>query len=301
MHKRNTMRVYVDNCNRLKEFFGSKLLKELHIGHIRGYQKYRLETAGPGLINSECSRLQTLLKEAKMWKQFEESYKPLPVPKIKVRQNMSEDEEKRLMVVAMKPGKRLVAGHCLVIMMNTTMGFGELSHVRRCDLKLDQDIPYVEVNAAAGGAKNDYRARTIPLNFYALRSFRYLVERWRKSGGSLPEQYILFKRANVRQGKVNFYEPMGHIYAASRLILDEAKLSHLDPYDMRSHAITKILSNPRVSAQVAQELAGHISAAMQSRYSKQRLETKRVAMDAFGGSMMEEAAMTLERARKETV
>ena len=51
-------------------------------------------------------------------------------------------------------------------------------------------------------------------------------------------------------------EPMGHIYRAARGILKDAGLDHLDPYDMRSHAITKLLSNPEVSDQVYTRLWG---------------------------------------------
>lgn len=300
--KPNTIRSYTDNLNRLKEFFGPKLLRDIHIGHIRGYQKERLLKAGPTLINGECSRIQSLLKEAKCWNTIAPHYKPLPIKKRKVRQNMSEDEEQRLVQVCLKPGKRLVAGHCLIVMMNTTLGFWELSHVRRTDVKLGVQIPYVEVNVAGGAAKNEGRERTIPLNFRALRSMRYLIDRWenahKKGMMALDsDQYILFHRAQRHHGEVDFYRPQGHIYKAARQILAEAGLDHLDPYDMRSHSITKLLSNPNVSPQVVQELAGHVSKAMQDRYSAQRLEHKKSALDAMSGGMMEEAARALESAR----
>jgi hypothetical protein len=74
---------------------------------------------------------------------------------------------------------------------------------------------------------------------------------------------------------------MGHIYRAARGILQDAGLEHLDPYDMRSHAITKLLSNPEVSDQMYKEIVGHVSEAMKRRYSKQRMENKRGAMDAM--------------------
>ena len=66
--------------------------------------------------------------------------------------------------------------------------------------------------------------------------------------------------------------PMGHIYRAARGILKDVGLSHLDPYDMRSHAITKLLSAPNVSDQVYEELSDHSGRQMRMRYSKQRLE-----------------------------
>jgi integrase len=71
------------------------------------------------------------------------------------------------------------------------------------------------------------------------------------------------------------------IYRAARGIFKEAGLSHLDQYDMRSHAITRFLSNPGVSDQMYSELVGHVGDAMKRRYSKQRMENKRTAMDAL--------------------
>jgi hypothetical protein len=50
---------------------------------------------------------------------------------------------------------------------------------------------------------------------------------------------------------------------------------------MRPHAITKLLASPKVSPQTAREIAGHISQAMQDRYSHQLVETKREAMSVL--------------------
>jgi len=47
---------------------------------------------------------------------------------------------------------------------------------------------------------------------------------------------------------------------------------------------TKLLSNPDVSPQVSREIAGHISQAMQSRYSIQLFNTKKAALDALEAS-----------------
>jgi hypothetical protein len=45
----------------------------------------------------------------------------------------------------------------------------------------------------------------------------------------------------------------------------------------RSHAITKLLSNPEVSDQMYTEIVGHVGNPMKRRYSKQRKENKRGA------------------------
>jgi hypothetical protein len=118
---------------------------------------------------------------------------------------------------------------------------------------------------------------------------RWIVKRWEDRGGTDHDQYILPHRARrtreqqARAGHKTeappiFTEPMGQIYRAARGILKDAGLSHLDPYDMRSHAITKLLSDPSVSDQMCTEIVGHVGNAMKRGYSKQRMENKRGAM-----------------------
>jgi integrase len=287
--KPGTYRSYRQYTGTLKQFFGDLPLGDFHIGSVRAYQRWRRERAGAVRTNAEVSALQMVLKECNHWKHIEDIYRPLPIPQTKVRQNMSEEEERRLLAVALdssKP-KRLVAGHCLILMSNTSMGFGELRHLKREDVFLNDDVPHITVN---GGTKNDYRIRSIPLNFLAARSMRWILKRWDGLGGTEPDQYILphHARRPVEQQKAKghkrkspplFDEPMGHIYRAARGILKEAGLAHLDPYDMRSHCITKLLSDPEVSEQMYTEIVGHVSKKMRMRYSKQRLEKKAQAVD----------------------
>ncbi len=188
--KPNTYRSYRQYIEMLTRFFDDLPIGEFDVGKVRSYQRWRQDTAGALRNNSEVSALQQILREADQWKFIADVYRPLPVPKTKVRQNMSEEEERRLVAVALDSGKprRLLAGHCLILMANTSMGFGELRHLRREDVLLDRDMPEVTVN---GGTKNDYRIRAIPLNFLALRSMRWILKRWESLGGTEPDQYIL--------------------------------------------------------------------------------------------------------------
>jgi hypothetical protein len=74
---------------------------------------------------------------------------------------------------------------------------------------------------------------------------------------------------------------MSAITSAFNQIRKAAGLSHFRIYDCRVQAITKLLSNPMVSPQVSREIAGHISQVMQDRYSIQRFDTKKAALDAL--------------------
>jgi integrase len=285
-----TYDTYRQYAGALTNFFKDIPLNTLQINDVRDYQTERNKRAGALRVNGEIqSVLKPILKEINRWERIALAYHPLPVPKKKVRQNMSEDQERRLLAVALDPSKpkRLVAGHCLIVMANTPMGFGELRYLKQEDVILTEERPFVTVNE---GTKNDFRIRTIPLNFYALRSLRWLVKRWEQLGGTEPDHYILphharrssserAGRGHRRKSPPDFYTPMGHIYRAARAILKEAGLEGFVPYDMRSHAITKILSDPNASEQMVRELIGHSNTRTRDRYSKQRLENKAAIMD----------------------
>ncbi len=59
-------------------------------------------------------------------------------------------------------------------------------------------------------------------------------------------------------------------------------------YDLpRAGTHEDLMRDPKVSPQVAKEIAGHISQAMQSKYSIQLLDTKRAALDALEPATMD--------------
>jgi hypothetical protein len=130
-------------------------------------------------------------------------------------------------------------------------------------------------------AKNAYRQRTVPLNSAARESMEWILERWKKIGGSDEEHYILphsprGQRAPHWRKKIPwiFYQPTTSTYSSFRNIRNAAGLPFFRIYDCRVQAITKLLSNPAVSPQVSREIAGHISQAMQNRYSIQYKESR---------------------------
>ena len=285
--KTGTKRVYLQHIKKLTEFFQQLPLGQITVGNIRAYQHWRVsQIQCTEMINAEInSVLAPILAEIGRWEHFVRIYKPLPVKAKITRQSMSEEEERRLMAVALDGAKprRLIAGHCLMIMVNTGMGFGELKHLKRADVFLNEQIPHATVNE---GTKNDYRIRTVPLNWIALRSMRWVLKRWENLGGTSGDQYLLphqgrrtpeQQRRKVTSSPI-FTEPMASIHNATRQILNEAGLNEHVAYDMRSHFGTKLLNNPEVSDQMFEELFGHASKEMRKRYSRQRIEKKAVAV-----------------------
>jgi hypothetical protein len=113
-----TVRTYRQYITTLSSFFHAKPLAEIGVTEVRTYQAWRSQTCCATRVNAELSALQMTMKEADLWTPIAKLYRPLPVPKTKVRQNMSEEEERRLLKVALDPKmpRRLLAGHCLIVM-----------------------------------------------------------------------------------------------------------------------------------------------------------------------------------------
>jgi integrase len=281
--KPNTLRNYTATVKVLQANRGNTVVKEIHIGHIRAYQAERGKSVGAYQLNGEVSVLQMILKEARCWKPIADLYKPIRVPKRRGGHSISAEEERILREVAFTKPKWRLAAHCMMVMLSTTMGFGELRHVRRRDVDMRRKCITVR-----DGAKNDYRDRTIPMNAAAFDSMCWILDRWSNLGGGREDEYILPHRPRVREGPWIFTEPMVAITTAFNRIRAEAGLPKFRVYDCRVQAITKLLSNPAVHPQVSKEIAGHISQAMQDRYSIQQYDTKLAALEALDVPRMHE-------------
>ena len=274
--KSNTIRSYNASLKPLNRFLGTTCLKDIDVGHFRRYQEARRDAAGHYMINAELSVLQMIMKECGEWGRIKDFYKPMPVPKRRGGHSISADEERILREVAFSRPKWRLAAHCMIVMLSTTMGFGELRHVRRRDVDMKRKCILVR-----DGAKNFYRDRTIPMNAAAFDSMSWILERWQKLGGREDSEFILPHRPRVPQGPWIFTEPMKSVNTAFNGIRKEAGLPAFRVYDCRVQAITKLLSDPKVSPQVSKEIAGHISQAMQDRYSIQQHDTKMAALEAL--------------------
>jgi hypothetical protein len=131
--KPNTLRNYKACLRILIPFLGKTLLKDLQIDHVRSYQAFR-EPVKNCVINSEIDILRMIMKECGEWDRIKEFYKPMRVPKRRGGHSISADEERILREVAFSRPKWRLAAHCMTVMFSTTMGFGELRHIRRRDV-----------------------------------------------------------------------------------------------------------------------------------------------------------------------
>ena len=239
--KASTARSYNDALKPLCKFLGDKPINEIEIVHLRIYQGLRSAKVCANTVNRESGVLQQILREFDEWKRLERRYRQLKEPSHRAGHSLTPEEEQRLREVAFTKPKWRLAGHCMMVMRSTTMGFGELRHLRRRDVNMKRKCVVVR-----DGAKNAYRERTIPLNRAARESMTWILERWKKLGGCDPEHYILPHRG--RRERASHWrktspwildEPMVTISRAFRSIREAADLPAFRVCDCRAQAITK--------------------------------------------------------------
>jgi site-specific recombinase XerD len=158
-HKRyikpNTADSYADSLRALIPFFGDKPINEIEIIHLRMYQDLRSGKVRAHSVNREVGVLQQVLRENDQWARLQSRYRQLKEPPRRAGHSLTHEEEQRLREVAFTKPKWLLAAHCMMVMLSTTMGFGELRQLRRQDVDMERGCVTVCL-----GAKNLYRQRT---------------------------------------------------------------------------------------------------------------------------------------------
>jgi integrase len=280
---KGTARDYEQCIRSLLGFFARLPLRDIHIGHFEEYQRMRSagakpwdRAAGPSRVNHELNTLSQILNRAGLWAPLAAHYHPLPLPRPKVGCALNPDEEARLFRFAASNPRWKLAYWCSLLTANTTAGPAEIRHLRLRDVQLDP--PQVHIQE---GVKNEYRVRMIPLNEPAAWALRQLLKRARELGCTEPDHYLLPHRA--RNGARGFdpTRPISSWRGSWDKLREAAELPHLRMYDLRHHAITRLLEDEDVSERTVIEIAGHVSRAMLERYSHIRMRTKREAVDAL--------------------
>ena len=165
---------------------------------------------------------------------------------------------------------------CSLITANTTAGPGEIRKLKIEDIDLDARRFHIRE-----GAKNNKRRRPIPLNDDAMWAMRELYHRALEKGSIYPHHYLLPHRAHVKGAGWDPLRPMGSWRTAWEALRTAAGMPKLRMYDLRHHAITRLLENPDISERTVIELAGHVSNRMLDTYSHQRVEAKIKAVEAL--------------------
>ena len=280
---KGTVRDYEQCIRTLTGFFAALSLREIHIGHFEQYQRARAagvepwnRVAGPSRINHELNTLSQILNRAGLWAPLAVHYHPLPLPRPKVGCALVPDEESKLFRIAASNPRWKLAYWCSLLTANTTAGPGEIRHLRVRDVSLDP--PQIHINE---GVKNEYRIRMIPLNEPAAWALSQIIKRARELGSVEPDHYILPHRARNGDRGFDPWRPISSWRGSWDKLREAAGMPHLRMYDLRHHAITRLLEDEDVSERTVIEIAGHVSRAMLERYSHIRMNTKRQAVDAL--------------------
>lgn len=272
---------YQQYIKALNVHFALLPLRDIHIGHIRAYQRSRRIKAGASRINMEMSTLGQVLKNANLWYRIAPVYKPLPTKKEGSGKPYSAEQKQLLVKTALGKNTRWhLAGHCLRIMFNTGVGFGELKGTRRADFDLGERFIWVCMTA-----KNTDRQRRVPLNDEAFASMVWILERWESAGGNNADDFLLFHRAHTMGSEPDFTKPMGSIKTAFYAIRKKAGLptgawEGPRAYDCRVTFITEKLSSGTVNVETLEKVVGHVGRQMIKRYYKPALDTMRDVVGA---------------------
>jgi integrase len=294
----------------LESFFGECPLKDIHIGQLVEYQKFRQEqireskqfkasatgratkgkddTDGASSINHEVSCvLRQVLAHAGLWSEIEKRYEPLPLSKVETGMALSPEEEEHLFKVGRSKPRWMIAYCADMISRNTTAGPGEIRHLRLKDIDLENRIIHVEE-----GVKNDFLVRPLPLNDDALWAIEWLLRRYHKicrrhKVEPNMEHFLLPHRAAVAGGKPDMFSPLGSWKKAHYAMRKEAakkfpRLTHLRRYDFRHTAATDMMDNPAVSWSTIEHMMGHrIGSKVKRKYEHRRNASLRACAEAL--------------------
>jgi integrase len=261
----------------LTRFFGALELGNIHVGHVRAYQQERSRGAGPSCVNHEINTLKQILGRAGLWSEIAKFYRPLKLGKAMVGCALDQIEEQRLFIAAASNPRWKVAYWCSLVTATTTAGPGEICHLHLDDINLGE-TPTFRIR---DGLKNVHRDRIVTLNGTAVWAAGQILKRYYRLCRRLKippcgDHYILPGRGQ-RSG-FDPWKPMLSWRSAWRALRREAGLPTLRMYDLRHHAITKLLEDAEISEQTVEEIAGHVSERMKKRYSHIRLQPKRSAV-----------------------
>lgn len=281
--KPRSCEMYEYHFRQLGKFFDATIkLQDIHIGHLIEYQQWRTKggiggrIAGASCVNHELSALSQILRRADLWKEIAAQYEPLPLPDWQPPKVMTEEQKEKFFGVASGNPLWQVAYWALQISANTTITGCELRQTQLQHIFLEGEHPNVHVPSKH--AKNEFRARVIPLNPVAFRCVSNLLQRARRLGANKPTHYLFPYR--VKRGTYDPERPASSsfIRTALRCIRHDSGILHMTNHRMRHQLITEMYEQG-IEEQTIQAIAGHQSPRMTRHYSKIRLAAKAQALN----------------------
>lgn len=247
---------------------------------MRAYQFKRRQQACFSLINKECSII-TLVRE-RMEIPLKD-YHPLPPPKDYETpgRKLTQKEEaifEEVCVSYADHARLNVAALCGLLSLKTGMGPGEILSLQWENVHTDEKPWWVFIPRR--GAKRERRERKIVLRDRARWAMEKVLDRATRIGSTDGHHYI-FPQMNPNRT----YNPVKpcidyHISFGKLLKIAGIKFRR---YDLRHHAVSKALSDGRISIPMATLQFGHIAQKMIRKYYHGDLETLDVVARALAG------------------
>lgn len=284
---------YQRNIVHLNHFFSNFHLRDIHLGHLRTYQRARqdnhcvhgismgigcdkgctkglwMKRGGSSLINHELSIVQQLLKSADLWAPLENHYQPMPPPRFSPPKVMTDEEEDMLFAIASSRPQWEFAGWIAQLTANTTASGKELRHLQLHHVMIDAYPPRLHIPVG----KNSYRVRTIALNETAQKVIRRCLDRATALGSTRPEHYLFPFRVNRGGWDATRPASSSWLRRAWEDLRAAAGLPWLTPHCMRHQAITR-MAEAGIPPEVIRATAGHVSEQMMRHYCHTRLHVQ---------------------------
>lgn len=272
----------------LNTFFNLTPLREIHIGHVRKYQKERSETAGAIVVNKEIGTLLQIRgaamnlrrkrRNARVADELEECYEPLPLPYATEPKTITDEQEQAfLMALRSKPEWEMV--YCYAILALNT-------GARGCEIRAlkigDVNIPAEEIIIRTA-LKNKWAHRPVPLVASALWAGKRLLELAAEKGSVAPHHCLFPIR--LRIGVWDNDRPM--TYSGMKKPWTEAReiagVPDFVPRGSRNQAATR-LSESGCDEHTAMQIMGWNNPKMWARYSTPRKAHRMGVMTAAFGA-----------------
>ncbi len=319
--REKTESAYAQYVGSLNLFFSQLPLEKIHIGHLREYQQARVSGASPFIryrrpqdakprhlkdgtvlppvgkqpcparpkqVNQELCILKMILRRAGCWtEEMEEFYERLDEDVSDIPRALTPEEQRRWLDVAGLRERWWLIRWYSELAFATSMGTNEMRSLRIGDVNLSQGI----VSVPAAGAKNSYRARTIPLITAESRwAAEQLLSRAQDLGCREP-QHFLFpfrQRCNpkgeqlMRGWNTPDFDPTRPMTVSGiKRQWDEVRqasgLGWFRQYDTRHTALTR-WAEGGMDVPMLLALAGHVSLRMLRHYVHIGEQAKRRAL-----------------------
>ncbi|HLW52958.1 MAG TPA: tyrosine-type recombinase/integrase [Candidatus Angelobacter sp.] len=268
---------YVRN---LAKVLGDKPLSAVALADVLDYQRVRRQTVGHEVVNHEVCTLRQILQKVDLWHPISRHYKPLKAPQWTPPKVLTAEEEERFFKVTAGKLEWRVAYWACMLANNTSAIGAELRFLQLRHILLDHTPPIIRVNDAR--VKNEFRARSIPLNPPALEAVQGLVDRARSLGACRQDHYLFPFR--VKKGEYDVTRPASpwFIRSAFRSMRKATGLDWFQHRNLRNQVITKLFESGAPDETIT-SIAGHQAIRMSRYYSRVRIEARADALNCLAG------------------